>query len=92
VMVVICCFRGKFSSNKIIYSWKKESLSHQTVHAFLKNYGPLTIRRYSYSDIKKMTDFFRHKLGEGGYGGVYKGQLAYVQLSRSSEGSERIKR
>jgi len=76
MVVIYCCFRGKFLSNKIIYSWKKENLSHQIVHAFLKNHGPLTIRRYSYSDIKKMTNFFRDKLGEGGYGGVYKGQLA----------------
>ncbi|KAI8571100.1 hypothetical protein RHMOL_Rhmol01G0091000 [Rhododendron molle] len=31
--------------------------------------------RYSYSDIKKMTNDFRDKLGEGGYGFVYKGKL-----------------
>ncbi|KAK6138674.1 hypothetical protein DH2020_027589 [Rehmannia glutinosa] len=31
--------------------------------------------RYSYSDIKNMTKGFREKLGEGGYGSVYKGKL-----------------
>jgi serine/threonine protein kinase len=74
-MVAVCYFRTKFSSYKIIYFWKRESLTHKTIDAFLKNQGPLTIRRYSYSDIKKMTNFFKEKLGEGGYGGVYKGQL-----------------
>jgi len=76
-MVIICCLiKGKFSSNKIIYFWKNESLNHKTIRAFLTNHGPLAIRRYSYSDIKKMTNFFRDELGEGGYGGVYKGQLS----------------
>ncbi|KAH6806837.1 hypothetical protein C2S51_027945 [Perilla frutescens var. frutescens] len=31
--------------------------------------------KYSYSDIKKMTKGFQDKLGEGGYGSVYKGKL-----------------
>ena len=31
--------------------------------------------RYSYSDIKKITKNFKHKLDEGGFGSVYKGQL-----------------
>jgi serine/threonine protein kinase len=75
MIVICCCFWRKFSFNKIIYFWKKETLNHQTIEAFLRNHGPIAIRRYNYSDIKKMTNFFRDKLGEGGYGGVYKGQL-----------------
>ncbi|XP_059440233.1 PR5-like receptor kinase [Corylus avellana] len=60
---------------RFIYSLKKESLTNQTIQAFLRNQGPLAIRRYSHSNIKKMTNFFRDKLGEGGFGGVYKGKL-----------------
>ncbi|XP_021638868.2 LEAF RUST 10 DISEASE-RESISTANCE LOCUS RECEPTOR-LIKE PROTEIN KINASE-like 2.5 [Hevea brasiliensis] len=32
-------------------------------------------KRYSYSDVKKMTDSFKTRLGQGGYGTVYKGSL-----------------
>ncbi|GMY18424.1 LEAF RUST 10 DISEASE-RESISTANCE LOCUS RECEPTOR-LIKE PROTEIN KINASE-like 2.4 [Fagus crenata] len=73
LVIIVCCFWRKFSSITII--WKKETLHHQSVEAFLKNHGPLVIRRYSYSDIKKMTNSFKNKLGQGGYGGVYKGKL-----------------
>ena len=31
--------------------------------------------RYSYADIKKITNQFQVKLGEGGYGTTYKGKL-----------------
>ncbi|XP_022718046.1 rust resistance kinase Lr10-like [Durio zibethinus] len=36
--------------------------------------------RYSYSEIKKMTQNFKHKLGQGGYGSVFKGKLRSGQL------------
>ncbi|KAG2700850.1 hypothetical protein I3760_06G016800 [Carya illinoinensis] len=71
VLIVIgLSFRQKFRS-----ILKKESLTHQNVEAFLRNNGPFGIRRYSYSDIKKMTNFLKDKLGQGGYGSVYKGKL-----------------
>ncbi|KAB1227105.1 hypothetical protein CJ030_MR1G001038 [Morella rubra] len=75
LMVTIWCFKKKLSSNRIIYFWKQESLSNIAVETFLRSNGPLALRRYSYSDIKKMTNFFTEKLGQGGYGGVYKGKL-----------------
>ncbi|XP_059455758.1 LEAF RUST 10 DISEASE-RESISTANCE LOCUS RECEPTOR-LIKE PROTEIN KINASE-like 2.1 [Corylus avellana] len=74
-MVTLYYFKRKFLSNKIIYFWEKESQTHKSVEAFLRNNGSLPIKRYSYSDIKKMANFFRDKLGEGGFGGVYKGKL-----------------
>ncbi|CAN7118788.1 unnamed protein product [Brassica rapa subsp. narinosa] len=33
------------------------------------------LKRYSYADVKKMTNSFAHVLGKGGYGTVYKGKL-----------------
>ncbi|XVE53051.1 hypothetical protein DITRI_Ditri02bG0173600 [Diplodiscus trichospermus] len=36
--------------------------------------------RYSYSEIKKMTNGFKIKLGQGGYGSVFKGKLRSGRL------------
>ena len=47
----------------------------ENVNAFIMNYGSLAPKQYSYSEIKKMTNSFINKLGQGGYGGVYKGKL-----------------
>ncbi|CAN0891813.1 Rust resistance kinase Lr10 [Linum grandiflorum] len=46
-----------------------------SVEQFLRSQNNFTPVRYSYADIKKMTNGFRDKLGEGGYGCVYKGKL-----------------
>ncbi|KAG7981113.1 hypothetical protein I3843_05G215300 [Carya illinoinensis] len=69
MIMIIYCLRRKFH-----YFWKMESVSHQNIENFLRSLGPLALRRYSYSEIKKMTYFFKEKLGQGGYGGVYKGK------------------
>ena len=73
-MVIIYCSWRKLSSIKSINFWK-ENVTHQRVKAFLRNHGPLATRRYSFSDIKTMTKSFNDKLGQGGYGSVYKGKL-----------------
>ncbi|KAM3740828.1 hypothetical protein ACB098_08G128700 [Castanea mollissima] len=75
LMVIIYCSWRKLSSIQGINFWKKENVTHQRVKAFLRNHGPLAIRRYNYSDIKTMTKSFNDKLGQGGYGSVYKGKL-----------------
>ncbi|KAL5979943.1 hypothetical protein ACLOJK_039055 [Asimina triloba] len=46
-----------------------------TVEEFLSSYRYETPTRYSYSQIKKMTRGFSDKLGQGGFGSVYKGKL-----------------
>ncbi|XP_020265799.1 LEAF RUST 10 DISEASE-RESISTANCE LOCUS RECEPTOR-LIKE PROTEIN KINASE-like 2.5 [Asparagus officinalis] len=58
-----------------LFSWKKKAKHAQTIEAFLKKYHSLATKRYTYSDIKKITKSFSEKLGQGGYGSVYKGKL-----------------
>ncbi|XP_043702820.1 rust resistance kinase Lr10-like [Telopea speciosissima] len=45
------------------------------VEKFLLDYNSLMPTRYSYSDVKRMTQQFKTKLGEGGYGSVFRGSL-----------------
>ncbi|KAL8248513.1 hypothetical protein R6Q59_005381, partial [Mikania micrantha] len=42
---------------------------------FLKNHEFIAPKRYSYSEVVKMTNSFKVKLGQGGFGAVYKGAL-----------------
>ncbi|XP_021591785.1 PR5-like receptor kinase isoform X2 [Manihot esculenta] len=75
LLIIFCCFIIKFSPNCSIFYWKKNTQDHQNIEAFLKNHGVLAPKRYKYSEVKKMTGSFNDKLGQGGYGSVYKGKL-----------------
>ncbi|XP_057440959.1 rust resistance kinase Lr10-like isoform X2 [Lotus japonicus] len=46
------------------------------VENFLKDYRALKPTRFSYADIKRITNLFKEKLGEGAHGAVYKGKLS----------------
>nr|CAD1823651.1 unnamed protein product [Ananas comosus var. bracteatus] len=54
---------------------KKGTENQTSVERFLEEYKSLRPARYSYADIKKITDHFKSKLGEGGFGSVFKGTL-----------------
>ncbi|GLT91837.1 hypothetical protein SLE2022_097080 [Rubroshorea leprosula] len=53
---------------------KKEDCND--IEAFLRGNGRLALKRYSFKDVEKMTNKFKDKLGEGGFGAVYKGKLS----------------
>ena len=74
LMLLILWYRRRSSGKSMIF-WKKGSDINQKIEAILKNCEPLAPKRYSYSDVKKMTNSFKEKLGRGGYGEVYKGKL-----------------
>jgi serine/threonine protein kinase len=53
----------------------RKTRGSRSIEVFLRNYGTLAPKRYSYSELKKMTKTFKEKLGQGGYGSVFKGNL-----------------
>ena len=58
----------------------KRTKNQPNIEAFLRNHGSLALKRYRHSDVKKMTNSFKDKIGEGGYGDVYKGKLLDGQM------------
>ncbi|XP_004498297.1 LEAF RUST 10 DISEASE-RESISTANCEUS RECEPTOR-LIKE PROTEIN KINASE-like 2.2 isoform X2 [Cicer arietinum] len=60
----------------LIYKWRRRHLSmYDGIEDFLRGDNNIMPIRYSYKDIKRMTQKFKTKLGNGGYGSVFKGQL-----------------
>ena len=55
---------------------KLERENTKKIEQFLEDYKALKPSRYSYADVKKITNHFKEKLGQGGYGTVYKGRLS----------------
>ncbi|XP_021824014.1 LEAF RUST 10 DISEASE-RESISTANCE LOCUS RECEPTOR-LIKE PROTEIN KINASE-like 2.5 [Prunus avium] len=70
-----------FVTALLIYKWRRRHLSmYENIEDFLRSNNNLMPIRYSYSDIKKMARGFKDKLGEGGYGSVYKAKLRSGRL------------
>ncbi|KAH0728013.1 hypothetical protein KY285_000297 [Solanum tuberosum] len=75
-----------YSSSKI------ERENQARVEKFLEDYRDRRPTRYTYADIKKITNQFQEILGEGAYGIVYKGTLTNeihvaVKVLNDSEGN-----
>ncbi|KAK6797783.1 hypothetical protein RDI58_005485 [Solanum bulbocastanum] len=60
----------------LVIKFKRRHLSmYDAIEGFLQTQNNFMPIRYNYSHIKRMTRGFKEKLGEGGYGSVYKGKL-----------------
>ncbi|XP_050221751.1 rust resistance kinase Lr10-like [Mercurialis annua] len=75
------------------YKKDKEGKENQVkIEKFLEDYRALKPTRYTYADIKRITNDFKEKLGEGGYGTVFKGRLSHeiyvaVKILNNSKGN-----
>ncbi|KAA3486214.1 L-type lectin-domain containing receptor kinase I.8-like [Gossypium australe] len=104
LMIAIICYlqkkvfksRGLWCALKMLVSWIRTKISAEKRH---ENDDP-SLQVFSFSSIKAATNNFSNdnKLGEGGYGPVYKGKLpngleiAVKRLSKSSnQGFEEFK-
>ncbi|KAH0671863.1 hypothetical protein KY284_022950 [Solanum tuberosum] len=76
LLLLLFCFRKKILWYKYIRFWESNAEDHQKVEEFLKNYAAYAPNRYSYTDIKRITSRFSSKLGQGGFGNVYRGSLS----------------
>nr|XP_019701302.1 LEAF RUST 10 DISEASE-RESISTANCE LOCUS RECEPTOR-LIKE PROTEIN KINASE-like 2.1 isoform X2 [Elaeis guineensis] len=65
----------------LVYKLRRRHRSMDNrIEDFLNDYRNSMPIRYSYRHIKKMTNQFKEKLGQGGYGSVFKGKLTTGRL------------
>ncbi|KAK3425983.1 hypothetical protein EUGRSUZ_F02520 [Eucalyptus grandis] len=60
-----------FSGKVLLFKNRKDC----NIEKLMRIHGSLVPRRYHYIDVKKMTNSFSEKLGQGGFGAVYKGKI-----------------
>uniref|UniRef100_A0A2N9FFL6 Protein kinase domain-containing protein n=1 Tax=Fagus sylvatica TaxID=28930 RepID=A0A2N9FFL6_FAGSY len=76
-----------------VYRYDKIEKENQArIEKFLEDYIALKPTRYSYADVKRITNQFNEKLGQGAYGTVFKGKLSNeihvaVKILISSKGN-----
>jgi len=74
LLICIAIFCLRYKSPILERQLGLTSKINGNIEAFLKIHGAQTLKRYKFSEVKKMTNSFKVKLGEGGFGAVYKGE------------------
>ncbi|XP_078176569.1 rust resistance kinase Lr10-like isoform X2 [Carex rostrata] len=75
---------------------KQKKTVRQKIENFLRSYRVMNSTRYTYDDLKKITNRFKKRIGAGAFGTVYKGELpngipvAVKMLHRSAWGGEQF--
>ncbi|KAL3820066.1 hypothetical protein ACJIZ3_005971 [Penstemon smallii] len=75
-IVVVSFFLVAPVITRIYIVKKRKQDNKRRILQFLEDYKAFRPSRYTYAEIKKITDNFKHKLGQGGYGTVFKGKLS----------------
>ncbi|KQK09288.1 rust resistance kinase Lr10 [Brachypodium distachyon] len=56
-------------------SCQRGSKNTPRIESFLEKEAASYPKRYTYSEVRRMTNSFAHKLGQGGFGAVYRGKF-----------------
>ncbi|XP_035547541.1 PR5-like receptor kinase [Juglans regia] len=72
-LVIICSVKRGYHA--ILWGKKDAMNDRNSAEEMIKNYGSIAPKRYTYSEVRKLTNSFRDKVGQGGFGVVYKGKL-----------------
>ncbi|CAO2193546.1 unnamed protein product [Urochloa humidicola] len=73
IYVMVCYRKGQIL--RLLLGKNTISSTERNIEALIVSYGSLAPKKYKYSEVIKITSSLNNKLGEGGYGVVYKGRL-----------------
>ncbi|KAL3751352.1 hypothetical protein ACJRO7_012211 [Eucalyptus globulus] len=96
VLILLYIFKTRSLSIQKTSCFGKDETAEERTKAeqFIRTYQSTLLTNYSYKDVKKMTNALKERLGEGGYGTVYKGRMpggrpvAVKILDKSSNNSQ----
>jgi serine/threonine protein kinase len=79
-LLFVMCVLYRHKKFHGLMSCKRGSKHTPSIESFLRKHEAEPPKRYTYSEVKKMTKSFAEKLGQGGFGTVYKGNLSSGRL------------
>ncbi|XP_062193870.1 LEAF RUST 10 DISEASE-RESISTANCE LOCUS RECEPTOR-LIKE PROTEIN KINASE-like 2.5 isoform X3 [Phragmites australis] len=73
--IYVMIWRRKGQKLRFLLCKKTSSSTERNIEALIVSHGSLAPKRYKYSEVANITSSLNNKLGEGGYGKVFKGTL-----------------